>query len=283
MINLRLSSRAVIFLSCVSLLFSACAPALPTHPEQLAFPTLEFNPPEIERAQLSNGMQLYLKEDNELPLVQLTALIGTGSINVPRQYAGFEGLFSESWRTGGTARYEPSQLEERLDQLAANLEASMGFYSCQLDLSVRSEDLEDGLALLAEVLRNPLFADSSLELARLKAQEDVRRQNDRPGSIAQRLLMASLYPDHPLGDSPTLESLARVNREQFVKFQESYFAPNNLRLAVSGDFDRRELLDRLDELFGDWPRKRLDGQQIPALQPASTARLQVVDKDIAQT
>jgi zinc protease len=279
----RLPLRALIFISCVSLLCSACTPALPTQPEQLSFPILEFNPPEIERVQLPNGMQLYLKEDNELPLVQVTALIGAGSIDVPREYAGFERLFSETWRTGGTAGYEPSQLEERLDQLAANLEASMGFYSCQLDLSVRSEDLDAGLDILAEVLRRPVFNNSSLELARLKAQEDVRRQNDRPSSIAQRLLMASLYPDHPLGDSPTLESLALVNREQFVKFQDSHFAPNNLRLAVSGDFDRQELMGRLDELFGDWSRKTIDRQQIPALQPASTAKLQVVDKDIAQT
>jgi zinc protease len=133
------------------------------------------------------------------------------------------------------------------------------------------------------MLRRPEFADSSLELARLKALENVRRQNDLPRSIAQRLLMASLYPDHPLGDSPTLESLSRIKREQFVAFHDSYFAPNNLRLAVSGDFDRQELLSRLDDLFGDWPQKNIDQQQIPALQPSSPARLQVVDKDIAQT
>lgn len=262
---------------------SGCAAGLPEHPAELSFPPLEFNLPEIERVQLANGIQLYLKEDNELPLVQVTALIGTGSINVPREYAGFDRLFSETWRTGGTTRQAVDQLEQRLDQLAANLGASMGAYSSQLDLSVRSEDFGEGLAILADLLRRPDFSPASLELARLKAREDVRRQNDEPRSIAQRLLMASLYPDHPLGDSPTLDSLDRIERGQFLAFHARNFAPNNLMLAVSGDFDRQQLLRRLETLFGDWPQQAIDRRQLPALQPPSRGVLQLVDKDLDQT
>jgi zinc protease len=272
--------------SCVliaALLLTGCVSSLPDHPDQLSFPPLEFNLPEVEKLELANGMQLYLKEDNELPLVQMTALIGSGAIDIPRQFAGFSGLFSETWRTGGTANHEPSQLEERLDLLAANLGASMGPYSCQLDLSVRSEDFDEGMSILAEMLRRPGFSAASLDLARLKAQEEVRRQNDLPGSIARRLLMASLYPDHPLGDSPTLESLGRIERGLFVEFHDRLFAPNNLMLAISGDFDRQELLRQLDKLFGDWPQKGIDNQRIPALQAVPVGSLQVVDKDIAQT
>jgi len=283
MLRLRLSSRQLFFVSFIVLLLTGCVPELPKDPAQLSFPELEFKLPEIERIQLANGMQLYLKEDNELPLVQITALVGSGSIDMPRRLAGFGRIFSETWRTGGTAGYEPAKLEEQLDQLAANLGASMGPYSSQLDLSVRTEDLDNGMQILAELLRHPTFSAPSLELVRLKALEEVRRQNDLPGSIAQRLMMASLYPDHHLGDSPTLASLKAIDREQLVAFHSRNFAPNNLRLAVSGDFDRQQLLDLLDKMFGDWPRRQIEPQRIPALSPPAPATVQVVDKDLAQT
>lgn len=283
MFKSRLSGLLIFFVLFAVMLLTACAPGLPENPAQLSYPALEFKLPEIEKIQLANGIQLYLKKDNELPLVQITALVGSGSIGMPRRSTGFGRIFSETWRTGGTAEYEPSQLEEHLDQLAANLGASMGPYSCQLDLSVQTKDIDEGMGILAELLRHPTFSASSLELVRLKALEEVRRQNDLPGSIAQRLLMASLYPDHPLGDSPTLESLNAIDRKQLVDFHNRAFAPNNLRLAISGDFDRQQLLAQLDKLFSDWPRQEIQTQQIPALSPPAPALVQVVDKDLSQT
>ena len=49
-------------------LLAACAPSLPKHPEQLSYPELEFQLPEVDRLELANGIRLYLKEDDELPL-----------------------------------------------------------------------------------------------------------------------------------------------------------------------------------------------------------------------
>jgi zinc protease len=283
MLRLRFLTLVSCCLLCTVLQLTACVPRLPEQPAQLSFPALEFNLPDIERLELANGVQLYLKEDNELPLVQVTALIGAGAIDLPRQLTGFDELFAETWRTGGTSALDPSQLEERLDLLAADLGASMGPYSTQLDLSVRAEDFDEGLSIVADLLRHPGFSAAKLDLARLKAQEDVRRQNDLPQSIAQRLLMASLYPGHPLGDSPTLESLELIERGHLLEFHDRHFAPNNLYLAISGDFDRTRLLRQLEQLFGDWPVKQVDDQQIPALQPGPIASIQYVDKDIPQT
>ena len=64
----------------VGLTLAACAPALPQRPEQLAYPPLEFHIPEVETLELANGMRVYLREDSELPLVQVTAMIGSGAL-----------------------------------------------------------------------------------------------------------------------------------------------------------------------------------------------------------
>ena len=245
---------------------SGCGVApLPEHPDQLHYPALDFQLPEVETLVLDNGIRLYLKEDNELPLVQMTAMIGSGGITTSVDKTGFAGLFGSTWRTGGAGDRTPEELDEYLDHLAANLSASMGPYTAQLDLSLRTEDLQQGVAVLGDLLRRPEFASERLELARLQAQEHLRRQNDRPGSISRRLLLAALYPNHYLGYSPTKETLAAVTKQDMFDFHQRYFAPNNLWIAVSGDFDRENLLHLLEKSFGDWARREVPEQPMPPI------------------
>lgn len=266
----------------VIVILSGCT-TLPNQPDRLHYPALVFQLPEVEKLVLANGIHLYLKEDKELPLVQITAMIGSGGMTTPAGKIGFAGLFGSTWRTGGAGDRSPEALDEYLDRLAADLGASMGPYSAQLDLSLRSEDMEQGVAVLGDLLLRPTFAAERLELARLQAQEQLRRQNDRPGAISRRLLMAALYPGHYLGYSPTADTLAAVTRQDLIDFQQTHFAPNNLWIAVSGDFDRENLLKILDNNFGDWARREVPVQKLPPVTRPEKGLIQVVAKDLPQT
>ena len=153
--------------SCLLLLAAGCVSPLPQRPEQLSYPPLEFLVPDVEQLELANGIRLYLREDSELPLVQVTAMVGSGSLEAPRDQTGFDELFAATLRTGGTVATPAAVLEERLDLLAANLGSGMGPYTTSLDLSVRRDDLKEGLTILADLLRRPAFAADKLELAYL--------------------------------------------------------------------------------------------------------------------
>ena len=267
----------------VLFLLAGCAAPLPSDPDQLQYPALEFQLPEVETLVLDNGIRLYLKEDRELPLVQITALIGAGGITTPKEKTGFADLFGSVWRTGGAGDRSPEELDEFLDHLAADLGAGMGPYTSQLDLSIRTQDLEQGVSVLADMLRRPKFASERLELARLQAQEQVRRQNDSPGAISRRLLMAALYPDSSLGYTPTHDTFASVSRQDMVDFQQRYFAPNELWMAVSGDFDRDTLMQLLQQNFGDWKQRQVPDQVMPTVARPKSGLIQVVTKDLPQT
>ena len=266
-----------------ALIFSGCGAPLPTSYQQLEYPDLTFQLPEVETLVLDNGIRLYLKADDELPLVQVTAMIGSGGISSPEEKTGFDDLFGTVWRSGGAGDRTPEALDEYLDFLAANLSSSMGTYSSQLDLSLRATDLPAGLSILSDLLLRPGFDSERLELARLQAQEHLRRQNDSPGAISRRLLMKALYPDHYLGRTATEQSLAAINRQDLVDFHETYFAPNNLWIAVSGDFDRDTLLEALNKELGDWPRNDVPEQQLPPVKAPDAGLIQLAAKDLPQT
>ncbi|TYO98786.1 zinc protease [Geothermobacter ehrlichii] len=255
----------------------------PLRPEQLSFVPLKFEPPAIERIELPNGIRLYLKEDHELPLVRVTAMLGAGSLRVPEGKEGLAALHAGLLRSGGAGDLEPAAFDERLALRAIDLEASADSYTLSIGLSARSDDLQIGLAALRDMLLRPRFDGRRLELLRRQTIEGIRRRNDEPSSVARRALWRNLYPGHPLGREATVASVAAIGREDIVRFHRRFVAPNNLWLAVSGDFDRRQLLARLTELFGGWNSPRIELPPVPPLAASGRPALWVADKKIPQT
>ncbi len=264
-------------------LLASCAPASPVRPDRLTFPPLTFQVPQVNTLTLAGGIRLYLKEDHELPLVEITALVGAGDIGDPPAKTGMGGLFAATLRSGGAGDRSPEEFDEELERMAADLGVATDTYATTCDLSLRSADLAAGLNLLGDLLRRPRFAPERLELARNRALEAIRRQNDDPGSIAQRTLASALYGDHPLGRTPTRETVSAVTRDDLVEFHRRQVTPDNLWLAITGDFDRVELLALLEETFGDWQAPPAVPQEIPPLEPPGPATIWVGDKDIPQT
>jgi len=268
------------------LLLVACAAQLEVakRPEALHYPPLEFKVPQVEKLTLPNGIRLYLQEDHELPLVAVTGMFAAGSIDDSPEKVGQSDLFAGLLRTGGAGGRTPEEVDALLEYYAIDLSVGADDYATSLDMSLRSADLPRGLELLADLLQRPRFDGGRLELARRQAQEAVRRQDDDPSSIAQRALMAALFPDHPFGRTPTLETLAAVSRDDLLATWRQRVRPDTLWLAITGDFDRAQLLASLRDLFDDWqPSGDPVPQPLPPLNPPLPAALWLADKAVPQT
>jgi zinc protease len=281
--------RAVsVFLLLLSVTFLACAPPrgsvpVPVHPDQLTFEPLVFKIPEVERIVLPNGMRLYFREDRELPLIQVTAMAEAGSISDPVEKTGLGSLFAATMRSGGAGLLNPAELDEALARLAADLSVSTDTYATSVQLSLRATDLPDGLAILADLLRHPTFDPARLDLARKQMVEGIRRQNDHPGTVASNALMRAIYGEHPLGRTPTEESVAAITRDDLVDFHRHYFHPNNMWLAVSGDIDKADLMRELEGVFGDWEQGEFPRQEIPPVTAVPRPVALVDERNIPQT
>lgn len=266
-----------------------CSPSVPpqaVRPDQLSFPELQFSFPAVEQQQLANGLQLYVKEDHELPLVDMTLMIGGGSIFDPLDKTGLSDLFAATLETGGAGELTPLQLESELEAMAAELSVSSSTYSYSIRLSLHQRDLQRGIEILTDLLRRPRFAADRLELARKNLLESIWRKNDDPGSIAARLLAEAIYPQHPFGSTPQANVVGAISREDLLQLQQRYLQPNNIWIAASGSFEQQELVALLEKNLADWQTFAL-GQQVlpplPPLPPAPAGRILMVNKDIPQT
>ena len=224
--------------------------------KQLQYPKLrDIQVPAVERVTLPNGMQLFLLEDHELPLIHVSAMIRTGSIYEPADKVGLASITGSVMRTGGTASRTGDELDEQLEQIAATVETGIGRSSGSAYMSVLKGDVDTGLAILTDVLMHPAFRQDKIDLAKISARTGIARRNDNPGGIASREYAkliygpASVYARHT--EYATIDS---ITRDDMVAFHRKFYHPNNTMMAVWGDFKTDQMVAKLKEAFKDWPK-----------------------------
>jgi zinc protease len=226
--------------------------SFPRKPVQLRVPRLGRD---VERTVLKNGMVLYLLEEHRLPIVRISATIRAGSSFVPRDQEIAMSMLGGQMRQDGTRNRSFEQLNEELEFIGASIETSTGAEQSGASLDVLTKDVGLGVRLFADVLMNPAFDPKQLEITKGQTIEGIRRRNDQPASIVSRYFARLLYTiEHPAGRAGfrTIPEVESVERDQLAALHRKYYGPNNLWLAVVGDFKRSEMVKRLEDAFAGW-------------------------------
>jgi zinc protease len=227
-----------------------------TRVDQLQYPPLRaFEIPQPERVVLDNGMVVMLLEDRELPLVEVTALVRSGSRLDPAEKIGLSNLASSVLRTGGTAKMTADQLDDWLEDRAAAIEAGTDDSVTRAFMTSLSQDFPEVLRVFGDVLRRPAFAADRMEVARNLAITAVSRQNENAMGIAFREINKIVYGgDSPLARTPTHATLRAITRDDLAAWHRQHFHADRVVLGLVGDFKKEEALALVRQVFGDWQR-----------------------------
>jgi predicted Zn-dependent peptidase len=268
---------------------SSSAPAtsagIPARPEQLKYPKLNYEPPDprTNRFVLKTGPVAYVIPDRELPLVNIVVYVRTGEYLDPKGKEGLADLTGYMLARGGTKSKTAEEMEERLAFLAAQLNSGVSDTQGSVSLNLLSKDLEEGLELLREVLALPRFQDDKIALRKQQMLQAMRQRNDDSSSIESREYnFLAFGEDFWANRYSTADSMAAITRDDIERFHRAWFAPSNFVVAASGDFDRDEMLSKLEKLFADWPFQGQPAQPIPTNTVFSPPGVFIVDKDVNQ-
>jgi len=224
--------------------------------EELTYlPLPELVIPEPERVVLENGMVVLLMEDHELPLVNLSAFIRTGSRLEPQDKIGIASLTGTVLRTGGTAKQSGDALDDFLEGKAAMIETAIGETAGNASMSCLTEDFPEVLEVFSDILRTPAFAPEKLQIAKNQMMSGIARQNDDPGDIVSREFKKLIYGNgSPYTWVPTYATILSITPNDVAGWHATYFHPNRITLGLVGDFQKDQALALLNKVFGDWPK-----------------------------
>ena len=223
-------------------------------PQTREFPQLKF--PALQRATLKNGTQVVLAERHEIPVVQFSYQFPGGFTADQGRKPGTAN-FTMSLMTEGAGKLGSLAFADAADALGADLDASAGLDSVDVELSALKENLVPSLALYASLLREPRFEQSEIDRVKATWIAGIQQEKVNPGAVAMRVLPPLLYgKGHPYaipftgsGDEAAISSLGR---EDLVDFHRDWLRPQDGTLIVVGDTTLAEIVPLLDKQLGDW-------------------------------
>lgn len=223
-------------------------------PEQGVAPEIKF--PDLQKAQLKNGLKVVLAERHSIPVVNFNLVVDAGYAADQFGLPGTSKLAMEMIDKG-TKKRTALQISEELALLGASLGSGSDLDVSYVSLSALKNKLDESLDIFTDVILNPSFPEEDFN--RLKAQTiaAIQREKVTPTSMALRVFPKILYGEshaygNPMTGSGTEESVKKITREDLIKYHQTWFKPNNSTLVVVGDITLDELLPKLEKLFDSW-------------------------------
>ena len=251
-------------------------PAVGTLPD-LAFP-------EIQRAELKNGLKVVLAERHAVPVINISLQFDAG---YAADSFGKPGTadFTASMMDEGTSERSALEISLEAEKLGAVISTNTNLDMSSLSLSAMADKLTPSLELFSDVVRNPAFDQAEIDRLRPRWIAQINQEKSQPVQLALRNLPPLLYgSDHaygiPLTGSGTEDSINSLTREDMQSFHAVWFRPSNGTLFVVGDTSMDKILPQLEKAFGNWPENRMAIPQknLATVDLPDEARVFIIDK-----
>ena len=282
---LNIKKRYFLIIAVTLVHFFIHAQEIPDRPEKLKFSPLVYDPPNPVdyRVELSSGAIVYIYPDRERPLIDLSFNIRGGSYLDPDGKEGLAGMTGYLMARGGIPSKLADELDEELEFLAARLSSNFGGLNGSVSLNLLSKDVDRGFEILKAVLAAPSFQQDKLDLRKSQVVQQLKKRNDDSSSIESRERNFLAYGDNFWFNRYLTDvSIESIRREDLLEFHHKWVHPKNFIISVSGDFDRDEMLNRLNRVLDSWPHKGQLAPQVPQQQKYGKPGVYIVDKDVNQ-
>ncbi|HEY3351543.1 MAG TPA: pitrilysin family protein [Thermoanaerobaculia bacterium] len=158
----------------------------------------------------------------------------------------------------GTAKKTRQQIQDEINKLKARIRISGGTGTVGVSIETTKENLPSVLDLVAEILKEPSFPASELEILRQENLANIDQMKTEPQAVASTAFARRMRP-YPKGDprytatpEESLEEYKAATLEQVKSFWKESYGASNAEAVLVGDFDEAALSARLAALFGSW-------------------------------
>lgn len=242
--------------------------------------------PQYKTVRFDNGMTLLLLERHQLPLVSFRWVLKSGgSIGDPEGLEGLAFLTAQLVRKG-TATRSANQISEALDFVGANFHSGAAQEYSWGSAEFLKKDLNLAVDLLSDMLLHPSFPPDEVDKMIKQEIDSIKEDKAVPQRVIQYYFDGFLFGaqryGRPLGGTET--SLSKITRDEIASSYGAHFVPNELTLAVAGDFSASELEAGLREKFDSWKGKKVATPVVNGASKVQGRHVLVVDKpDSTQT
>lgn len=203
---------------------------------------------------LQNGLTVLVFQEPTIPAVTMELLVEAGSWRDPQNMKGLANLTAKSILLG-TGNLSFDQINDRLDFIGASLEANCAKDFADFGMQMLKKDLDDGAALLLDLITNPSFPASEVVKEKDNVIGKIRSDEEDPMQMVLKTFDNALYLQSPYAGAVegSEESLAGIEPESLRAFYSAFYRPNNSILVIGGDITEEEVKTRIVPRLLQWP------------------------------
>jgi len=205
---------------------------------------------------LPNGLKVILLENHKAPLLTFQVWYRVGSRNEAWGKTGLSHVL-EHMMFKGTEKVGPEEFSRIVQENGGNLNAfTSRDYTAYFE-NLSSDRVQVAIELEADRMQNLVLRENDFHPERMVVMEERRlRTDDSPGAVLVEQLEATAFQIQPyrwpiIG---WMQDLEKLTLEDLKVYYQAYYPPVNAFLVVVGDFNREDLLSKIETAFGPIPK-----------------------------
>ena len=209
----------------------------------------------VHRFKLGNGITLLVREEPLVPTVSIQAVFPGGLMGeTPETNGAF--AFISDLLPKGTERLSARELSVKIADMAGEISGFNGKNTFGLKARFLSRFFDDGMDLVRDILITPTFSEEEARKIKPERLAALERQKDSLTSVAFTEFNKVLFQGHPyaLNSLGTEQAIAKLGTEELRSIYRQYARPESLVLAIVGDVKAKDVYEKVNLLFGSWPK-----------------------------
>lgn len=230
----------------------------------------------MARATLDNGLRVVVVRNALAPVVATEINYLAGSDEAPPGFPGTAHA-QEHMMFRGSAGLSSAQLTTLIAAMGGEFNADTQQTATQYFFTVPAEDLDVALNIEAIRMRGVLDTQALWQQERGAIDQEVAQDLSNPEYVLYTKLLAQLFKGTPYAVDAlgTRASFAKTTGAMLQRFHETWYAPNNAIMVVTGDVDPDSALAQVKRIFGGIPARPLPPRRPVELRPLTPAHFRL--------
>ncbi|KAL4002579.1 Insulinase (Peptidase M16) family protein [Acanthocheilonema viteae] len=200
---------------------------------------------------LKNGFRI-VTETSELPTVAVGVWINSGS---RFENEGNNGIanFLEHMMYRGTGKRSQTELEIELEKIGARFDSYTSREHNAFYIQCVPKDIENVVALLADVLQNSKLDQAALETERTRILREINNTAEDHSEVVFDYLHNAAFQGTPMAKSiyGTEHTVRNLTQSDLRKYVDALYRPSRMVLSAVGNIEHSKIANLAEQYFGN--------------------------------
>ena len=213
---------------------------------------------EFSEFRLENNIRVVLSEFSTTNAVAANFIFGVGSRFEDEKLSGSSHLFEHMLFKGTKNKPSPKQISSIIENQGGTINAFTDKEITGYWANFPKEHTRPSIELFSDMIQNSLMRNQDLILEKNVVIEEIKSSLDNPYSVCITNYEKETWINHSMGRdvAGTEKSVNNLTIKSLKAFYKKFYTPDNLVISISGNIDKNNVIDQLENNFKNFNHKK---------------------------